>query len=86
MNSSADEFCRALKLAFGDSVHESEGGVRLNHGQTTLHFAFSSEQPQSLGALKIQLLRVQVSVISGDEAAAKDLLARVDRATLRGGG
>lgn len=86
MNSTAEEFSRALKLAFGDNVQESAGGVLLSDAQSTLLFEFGNATRQNLGALKIQLLRVQISVISGDEAAAKDLLARVDRATLRGGG
>jgi len=32
------------------------------------------------------MLRVEISVLEGDENAAATLLARVDRATQRGGG
>ena len=86
MNGSAEEFTRALKLAFGDSVSADNAGLRLSQDQTTLHFAFRKAAPQSIGALKISNVTVEISVLAGDSISAKELLARVDRATLRGGG
>jgi hypothetical protein len=46
----------------------------------------TGEKSHQIGALQIASLRVEISVQEGDESAAKNLLARVDRATLRGGG
>lgn len=86
MSGTAEEFTRALKLAFGDNVSEDNAGLRLSQNKTTLHFAFRNEVPQSIGALKISNVTVEISVLAGDSISAKELLARVDRATLRGGG
>lgn len=86
MNSSAAEFRRALVQAFGDAVSEDQSGLLLSGDGVQLHFALSSEKPRQIGALQIATLHVEISVRHGDEAAAKNLLARVDRATLRGGG
>jgi len=86
MNSTPAEFIRSLRLAYGSAVSEDETGVVLNAQGATLHFALTSEKSLQIGALQIASLRVEISVREGDESAAKSLLARVDRATLRGGG
>ncbi len=86
MNSTPAEFVRALRLAFGAAVSEDQTGVLLNAEDAVLHFALNSEKSHQIGALQIDSLRVEISVQEGDESAAKSLLARVDRATLRGGG
>lgn len=86
MNSSAAEFRRALIQAFGDAVGEEGSGLLLSADGAQLHFALHSENSRQIGALQLAMLRVEISVRHGDEAAAKKLLARVDRATLRGGG
>ena len=86
MNSSPAEFIRALRLAFGAAVCEDATGVLLNAADATIHFALTGEKSHQIGALQIASLRVEISVREGDESAAKNLLARVDRATLRGGG
>lgn len=86
MNSTSAEFCRALKLVFGAALSEDATGVLLSAEGATLHFALSSEVAEKIGALKIASLRVEISVREGDGPAAKNLLERVDRATLRGGG
>jgi hypothetical protein len=86
MNSTPAEFIRALQLAYGSAVSEDEMGVVLKAEGVTIHFALISEKSHQIGALQIASLRVEISVREGDESAAKSLLARVDRATLRGGG
>ena len=86
MNSSPAEFIRALRLAFGAAVCEDATGVLLNVEDVTIHFALASETAHQIGALQIDSLRGEISVREGEESAAKSLLARVDRATLRGGG
>jgi len=86
MNSTPAEFSRALRLAFGDALSETPEGFLLCTPDSALHFALQSENPHKIGALHINLLRVEISVRQGDESAAKKLLARVDHATLRGGG
>ncbi len=86
MNSTPAEFIRSLRLACGAAVNEDKTGVLLSAEGATLHFALFSEEPKKIGALQIASLRVEISVREGDEAAATSLLARVDRATLRGGG
>lgn len=86
MNSTPDEFRRALVQAFGDAVSATAEGVLLSAGGVRLHFALTSQRPTRIGALQIAHLQVEISVQDGDEATARELLARVDRATQRGGG
>ena len=86
MNSTPAEFRRALVQAFGDAVSDDETGVLLATGNVILHFALAVAATTRIGALEINLLRVEISVRSGDERAARNLQAQVDRATQRGGG
>lgn len=86
MSSTPAEFQRALNLIFGDAVSEAPGGLLLVEGGVRLHFALQSEKSLKIGALQLASLRVEISVLEGDAAAAKQLLSRVDRATQRGGG
>ena len=86
MNSSVEEFGRALVQAFGPAVSNSATGFLLASDGVQLHFALTGEESHRIGALQLSMLRVEISVLSGAEAAAEKLLARVDRATQRGGG
>lgn len=86
MNSTPEEFRRALLQALGPAVVETAAGVQLAVDGVLLHFALMREDPHRIGALQLTMLRVEISVREGDESAAAALLARVDRATLRGGG
>jgi hypothetical protein len=86
MNSTPAEFRRALFHAFGNAVSEDESGLLLTTERATLHFAMTSQMPYQVGALKISLLQVEISVRAGDERAANTLQEQVDRATQRGGG
>jgi hypothetical protein len=86
MNSTPAEFQRALVKAFGTAVSESADGLLLAVDHVRLNFALSSQSPRKIGALQLAVLRVEISVLDGDAAAAAKLLARVDRATQRGGG
>lgn len=86
MNSTPEEFRRALSQAFGDAVSEDASGLLLVEGKVQLHFALQREKARQIGALQLASLRLEISVREGDEVAAAALLARVDRATQRGGG
>lgn len=86
MSSTPAEFQRALNLVFGDAVSEASGGLLLVEGGVRLHFALQSGKVLKIGALQLASLRVEISVLEGDAAAAKQLVSRVDRATQRGGG
>lgn len=86
MNGTPAEFRRALIQAFGPAVSDAAPGLLLNLDGVQLHFALERQDPQRLGALHLDFVRVAISVRAGDEAAAEGLLARVDRATQRGGG
>lgn len=86
MNSSPEEFRRALVQAFGSAVTDDGSGLLLTTSAARLHFKLEREIPRQIGALQLCFLRVEISVLEGSEAAAQDLLARVDRATQRGGG
>lgn len=86
MNSSVEEFRRALVQAYGVAVSETDAGLLLALEGVQLHFALTQEMLHQIGALQLAMLRVEISVLSGDETAAEKLLARVDRATQRGGG
>lgn len=86
MNSTPSEFRRALVQAFGDAVSEDETGLLLTTSTAVLHFSMTNEKLRRVGALRIPVLRVEISVHRGDESAAKALQEQVDRATQRGGG
>ena len=86
MNSTPEEFRRALFQAFGPAVVETAAGVQLAVDGVQLHFALTRKESQRIGALHLAMLRVEISILEGDQNAAATLLARVDRATQRGGG
>jgi len=86
MTSTPAEFRRALVLAFGEAVSEDASGLLLSADGVQLHFALHGENFRRIGALQLAMLRVEISVRQGDGVAAEKLLARVDRATQRGGG
>ncbi len=86
MSSTPGEFRRALSKAFGDAVTEDATGLLVADGEVSLHFALTSETPQCVGALQLCALRTEITVRHGDHEAASELLARIDRATQRGGG
>ncbi|WP_434516165.1 hypothetical protein AB6Q56_05910 [Dechloromonas sp. ARDL1] len=67
-------------------MSNAPGGLLLSGEEATLHFALSEQNPLRIAALQLATLRVEISVVAGDESAAQRLLAQVDRATLRGGG
>ncbi len=86
MSSTPEEFRRALVQAFGPAVKMDVSGVLLAVDGVQLHFALRHENIRQIGALQLESLRVEISVRAGAAAAAEKLLARVDRATQRGGG
>ncbi len=86
MNCTPAEFRRALVQAFGDAVSEEGSGLLLTTDDAALHFALAPGEPQQIGLLTLSLMRVEISVRAGDDAAARRLQEQVDRATLRGGG
>lgn len=86
MNSTPAEFERALRQAFAEGVTVDDSGLLLATDGAQLHFALRSENGVCIGALQLPLLRVEISVRDGSRDGAEKLLARVDRATLRGGG
>jgi ribosomal protein S3 len=85
-NCTPAEFRRAMRHAFGDAVSDDAKGLLVDADGATLHFALSSEEARRIGALELSVLRVEITVRQGDEKAASELLARIDRATQRGGG
>lgn len=86
MNTTREEFRRALVQAFGEAIQADAAGLLLTTDAAALHFATSDEKPFQIGALKIPVLMVEISIRAGNETAAKTLLERVDRAMMRGGG
>lgn len=86
MSSTPEEFCRALRQAFASAVSDDGDGVVLAIADVRLHFALKSLPARRIGALQLARLQVDISVQAGSLAAAEALLARVDRATQRGGG
>lgn len=86
MTSTPEEFRRAVSLAFGDAVTHTPEGLELAMDDVRLHFAISEGPVRRIGALQLATIRVQISVLSGDQVSAQRLISRVDRATQRGGG
>jgi len=86
MSSTPAEFRRALVQAFGAAVSEDPDGLLLAQQGVRLHFALAPLPPRQIGALQLARLQVDIAVQAGTPEAAEKLLARVDRATQRGGG
>lgn len=86
MSSTPAEFRRALIQAFGAAVSDDGDGLLLAVDEVRLHFALRQLSERQLGALQLARLQVDIAVRSGMPDAAAQLLARVDRATQRGGG
>jgi hypothetical protein len=86
MNSTPAEFRRTLVQAFGDAVVDDDSGLLLSADDVVLHYALTPGTARTVGAIRIPLLRVEISVRQGNETSAAALQARVDRATQRGGG
>lgn len=86
MSSTPAEFRRALLQAFGAAVGDAADGLLLAVADVRLHFALSELPVRRIGALQLARLQVDITVQAGQPAAAEVLLARVDRATQRGGG
>ncbi len=86
MSSTPSEFRRSLVNAFGAAVTADDDGLLVEDENASLYFALSHQKPQRIGALQLCALRVEITVRRGDQAAASGLLARIDRATQRGGG
>lgn len=72
--------------ALGAAVSEDGDGLLVGEGEVRLRFALSSTEAQCVGALQLNTLRVEISVLQGGAEAVSALLARIDRATQRGGG
>ena len=86
MSSTPGEFRRAMVNALGAAVSEDADGLLVSDGEVRLRFALSSTEAQRVGALQLNALRVEISVLQGGAEAVSALLARIDRATQRGGG
>jgi ribosomal protein S3 len=86
MSSTPGEFRRAMFHALGDAVSADGDGLLVSEGEVRLRFALSSVEAARVGALQLNNLRVDISVLQGSAEAASALLARIDRATQRGGG
>lgn len=86
MSSTPAEFRRALFHAFGAAVSDEGDGLLLTIDDVSLHFALHGLPAKQIGALQLARLQVDISVRAGAAASAEQLLARVDRATQRGGG
>ena len=86
MSCSPAEFRRALVQAFGDAVSEDADGLLLAQHGVRLHFVLTPLPPRQIGALQLARLQLDIAIHGGTAEAAEQLLARVDRATQRGGG
>lgn len=86
MSSTPGEFRRAMFTALGAAVSEDGADLVVDEGGVRLRFALRSEEAQRIGALQLNALRVEISVLQGGADAVSALLARIDRATQRGGG
>lgn len=86
MTGAPAEFLRALKGGFGAAVVTGAAHAEVEAGGARLRFDLEPLPPARHGALQLERFAVEVSVLSGSPEAASALLARVDRATQRGGG
>ena len=86
MSSTPAEFRRAMCNALGAAVSAEADGLLVTDGEVCLRFTLSSVDAQRIGALQLNTLRVEIAVLQGSAEAVAALLARIDRATQRGGG
>ena len=59
MNSSVEEFRRALVQAFGAAVSDTATGLLLTGDGVPLHFALERQASHFIGALQLTMLRVE---------------------------
>jgi len=78
---SAEEFIRAARAAFPDTLQLESAALTIADAHAKLRFAYREGEPRRLGALQLPCLQVQVSVLAGNADSAAALLARLDRAT-----
>jgi len=86
MTGSAAEFIRTLQTAFGSAVDVADHRVTVSIDGVSLIFSLTPAPPLRLGLLELARQTVEIAVGAGSEAAVAELLAKIDRATQRGGG
>ena len=87
MSISHREFFRTLPRALGsDAYRLDDGAVRLDDGARRLEVVVGPEGERRIGLLTLPVTRVRLSFIGYGGTAAREALARFDRAFQRGGG
>lgn len=86
MAATPGEFVSALATAFPAAATAGDGWAEVAEDGVRLRFDYAVGPPRRIGSLELPSLLVTISVLEGDPDPAAELLARVDRATQRGGG
>lgn len=81
-----EEFIQSVTKAFGNAATRETDGLLLSTEGVSILFALHPEKMRQIGALQLASLRVEIRVREGDADRVQQVLDRVDRATLRGGG
>lgn len=81
------QFERDLRQAWDGGVEFAPtGALRIRHGMLVLDITVRAGAMRKLGLFELPVLHADYRFTGGDEAARRDLLARLDRAMQRGGG
>lgn len=80
------EYLRALRMALPEGVEEAPDGCTLRAGEVVLELRWCAQPARRIALLELPVLRVDYRFRAGSEAAQRDFLLRLDRATQRGGG
>lgn len=82
-----DEFLRSLQPLLQGCDWESDGNrVRIGTPDGDVRIMLQADGFRSLGALRLPQILVEIDLQALSEEAAKNFLARFDRAFQRGGG
>lgn len=86
MTGTPGAFRGAVRRAFGDAVVDDATGVEVALDGVRIRFTLRTLPPQRHGALQLECFEAEIAVLAGDAGHAATVLARIDRATQRGGG
>ncbi len=88
MSGTPAEFLRILRWLFPESVTASADSrtIELSEEGLVVEFRLLPLPPRKIALLEIERMQLDIDLRAGDAAALPGLMAKIDRATQRGGG
>ncbi|MDP1654212.1 MAG: hypothetical protein Q8L56_15960 [Rhodocyclaceae bacterium] len=86
MAATEHEFRHGLTFAFPQGVTEHDGAFHVVHAGAAMEIVTEPLPPRIIAALRLPVLSVRIRFTAGTPERQQEMLARMDRAMLRGGG